>query len=732
MAASLKIVISTRLKVFLIITAIILAITASSVIISISSAQSQILKTLKDNMKSLVSLANENISVEIDALKGDAVAVAQTLIGHPVHEMQQLLVEQVAAYPDFEAVAIINEKGTVIASYRTSAAPPPEDSVFKKYRDMATEGQSVITSTFKDADGKLVFYVFVPMDSMRIRSETSANPAVLGATVSGLYFYNIVDRLMKWNSGRITLVDDKGKIIADVHKEWVEGQLNFPELAADNPKYKDYAGIIERMISDDGNNGTARYRLNEGGDGVNLDNVVAFEPINSPEHWTISVSTSIADSAYYTVMGMIGVSGLIFLGLGMLAAGLASGFIAKPFELLKEATKAKTAFIANMSHDLRTPLNAIVSLSQLSRTIKDLPAGVGEYQKKIYESGMTILGVVNDLLDISNIEAGKFGVISAEYNLPDFIMATAVSNTRHITSKMLALTIIPDGKLPVKLIGDSLRIRQVFNNLLRNAIAHSRTGTIEWRIWTEKGEGDAVWLVSSILDPGQEIGYDEVDKLFLDYSSLDTQKKRSSEGTGLGLSLTKKIIDIMNGSIAVQNSLGKGTIFTVRLLHKKVNDDVIGAETLAKLKKFDSFGNRKQDDLPQMRRASLPDARVLVVDDVQTNLDVAKGMLEPYGMKIDCVLSGEEAIDLVRRGEPRYSAILMNRWMPEMDGIEVVRKIRNEIEGDYAKTVPIIALTVNAVTGNNSFFIKSGFQAVLSKPIGVHRLDDVVNQWIKE
>jgi signal transduction histidine kinase/CheY-like chemotaxis protein len=723
---------STRMKVFLIITIIILAITASSVLISISSAQSQILQTLKDNMQSLVSLANESIYNEMELLKGDLVAVGQTLIGQPIQEMQQSLVEQIAAYPTFEAVAIINERGTTVASYSTTAAPPPETSAFNRYREMALEGQRVITSTYKDASGKLVFYVFVPMDEFGYTRSRGDTPAILGATVSGLYFNKLVTRLMMWNTGRITVVDSKGKVIADEHDKWVEGQLNVLELAETDKRYSDYAGVIERMISNDfGIIGTARYKL-KGVEGGNIDNVIAFMPISSPERWAISVSTAIGDSAYYTVMGMIGVSGLIFLVLGMAAAAVASGYIAKPFELLKEATKAKTAFIANMSNDLRTPLNAIVSLSQLSRTIKDLPANVGDHQKKIYESGMTILGVVNDLLDISNIEAGKFGVISAEYNLPDFITSTANSNVRHIGTRSVSLTISPDEKLPVKLIGDSLRIRQIFNNLLRNAITHSKIGTIEWKIWTEKGEGDAVWLVSTVLDPGQEIGYDEVDKLFLDYSSLETQKKRSSEGTGLGLSLTKKIIDIMKGSIEVRNVLGKGTLFTVRLLHKYVNDEVINAEAVKKLKNFEStVATRKQDDLSSIERVHLPEACVLVVDDMETNLEVAKGMLLPYGMKIDGVLSGKEAVERVRKGEPRYNAIFMNRWMPEMDGIEAVRIIRNEIPGDYAKHVPIIALTANAVIGNNAFFTKSGFQEVLSKPFNVRRLDEIVNKWIK-
>jgi len=726
---------STRLKVFLVITVIILAITASSVLISIFSAQSQVLQTMKDNMQSLVSLANENISSEMDALKGDAAAVAQALIGHPVHEMQQLLVEQVAAYPDFEAVALINEKGTTVASYSASAAPPPED-VINKYMTKALAGQSVITTTFRDADGRLVFYVFVPADSSGYtRSRGGEAPVILGAAVSGLYFNALVNRLMMWNSGRITLVDETGKIIADVHNEWVEGQLNFMKLAADDPRYEDYAEVIGRMISKSDNEGTDRYRM-KGPDGIKLDNVIAFMPVRTPERlaperWSISVSTSIGESAYYTVRGMIAVSGLIFLGLGLIAAAFASGFIAKPFELLNAATKAKTAFIANMSHDLRTPLNAIVSLSQLSRT-RELPAEINEQQKEIFESGMTILGVVNDLLDISNIEAGKFGVISAEYNLPDFITATASANVRHIGSKDIALKINPDEKLPLKLIGDSLRIRQVFNNLLKNAIAHSKKGTIEWKISAEKGEGDAVWLVSSIMDPGQEIRYEDTEKLFLDYSSLDTQKKRSSEGTGLGLSLTKKIIDIMKGELIVQGIMGKGTLFSVRLLHKYVNDEVISAESLNELKRFESSGDKKQYDPANMQRASFPNASVLVVDDVEINLEVARWMLEPYGMKVDCVLSGKEAVEIVRRGVPRYSAIFMNRWMPEMDGIEAVRIIRKEIGGDYAMTVPIIALTANAVTGNNSFFINSGFQAVISKPLNVHTLDEIVNEWIKK
>jgi CheY-like chemotaxis protein len=166
----------------------------------------------------------------------------------------------------------------------------------------------------------------------------------------------------------------------------------------------------------------------------------------------------------------------------------------------------------------------------------------------------------------------------------------------------------------------------------------------------------------------------------------------------------------------------------VRLPPRYVNDEVISAETIEKLKKFKS-AEQKQSVTAGFSRIQLPDARVLVVDDLEINLEVARGMIEPYGIKVDCVLSGAEAVAHVRWGT-KYNAILMNRLMPEMDGIEAVRLIRNEIGTEYARNVPVIALTANAVTGNNAFFLKVGFQDVLSKPIGIMKLDEVIRRWV--
>ena len=732
---------STRVKVFLIITAIVLAITVSSMIISIFSAQEQILGTLEKNMEMLASSANEYIMNEMDALKKDTAefsnSISMWISSEPWQEQSGILTTLISGDEGnnkyYKAIAWYNSASILVNRDNIGDNPaqyllPLDDPYIKEEIQKALNGENVITTTINlNKERELVFFIIVPYND-------ASSPGFVSLTVSGMFFSDKMKPLVKMNpSGRISILDEEGTIIADAHDEWVMKRMPFIQRS-NEPSVSDE---IQDWISS-GKSYIGRYALLEKDEpvynGQYISNVTAFMPIASQEKWVVAVSTPIINnnqyvgSSYFTIRTMIGLSGLIFVALGALAAALASGVIARPFELLKAATKAKTAFIANMSHDLRTPLNAIVSLSQLSRTFKALPPEVGGHQKKIFESGMNILGVINDLLDISNIESGKFGVISAEYDLPGFITDTANSNLRHIGSRPIVFNIVPAAGLFARLNGDSLRIRQIFNNLLRNAICSTKAGTVEWLVSTEKSN-DTVWLVSSVLDSGPGLNQEDIDKLFLDYSSLDNQKMRSSHGTGLGLALTKKIVDLMKGTITVESTVGKGTTFTVKLPHKFISDEVISDEVVEKLRAFKTSA-QKYTDIANIERIQLPDAKVLVVDDMELNLDVTRGMLEPYGMQVDGVLGGKEAAELIRKAEPRYDAIFMNRWMPEMDGIEAVRIIRNEIGTDYAKNVPIIALVVNAITGNNAFFMKSGFQAVLSKPISVLRLDDIVQQWV--
>ncbi|MDR1587359.1 MAG: response regulator, partial [Treponema sp.] len=220
-------------------------------------------------------------------------------------------------------------------------------------------------------------------------------------------------------------------------------------------------------------------------------------------------------------------------------------------------------------------------------------------------------------------------------------------------------------------------------------------------------------------------------RLFSEYSQLDTRANRKIEGTGLGLSITKRLVEMMGGTIDVESEYGKGSTFTARLRQGIVEERPIGPEVAENLMSFRLVETRRSRS-KNLVRARMPYGKVLVVDDVATNLDVAKGLMLPYGLTIDCVLSGPDAIEKVRGEDPKYDAIFMDHMMPGMDGIEAARIIRNEIGTEYAKTVPIIALTANALSGNEELFLGAGFNAFIAKPIDIMRLDVILNQWVRD
>jgi CheY-like chemotaxis protein len=343
---------------------------------------------------------------------------------------------------------------------------------------------------------------------------------------------------------------------------------------------------------------------------------------------------------------------------------------------------------------------------------------------------MTLLGIINDILDISKIESGKFVLIPAKYDIPSLINDTIIQNMIRIGSKPIKFNLHIEEDLPQTLIGDELRVKQIFNNLLSNAFKYTEKGTVDWYISGEIEE-NSVWLMSSIRDTGSGIRREDIPKLFTDYNQVDLKSNTGIEGTGLGLSITKNLVNLMDGSITVESEYGKGSVFSIRIRQQYVDKKIIGRETAQNLSILNYTAERRsmKDTLV---RAWIPYAAVLVVDDVPMNLDVTRGMLKPYGMKVDCVESGQAAIDLIREGKTKYHAVFMDHMMPKMDGIEAVMIIRNEIGTEYARTVPIIALTANAIAGNEDLFLKSGFQAFLSKPIDIIRLDMIINRFVRD
>jgi len=398
------------------------------------------------------------------------------------------------------------------------------------------------------------------------------------------------------------------------------------------------------------------------------------------------------------------------------------------------ASRSKSAFLATMSHEIRTPLNAIIGLSDIELQ-KELSTDARTNLEKIHNSGDALLAIINDILDISKIETGNFDLIPVDYDIPSLVNDTVQLNIVRIGSKNLIFKLKIDQTIPVRLFGDELRIKQILNNLLSNAFKYTEKGSVVLTVTWEK-RGDDAWIVFAIQDSGQGIRQQDLPKLFSEYRQLDAKANRHIEGTGLGLSITKNLVSLMDGKIGVESEYGKGSVFTVQLPQRIVDETPIG-ETIAQNLESFRFKDVHHNQSLRLARSYMPYGKVLVVDDVETNLDVAKGLMLPYGLSIDTAASGPEAIEKIQSAgngdeASRYDVVFMDHMMPGMDGLEAIRIIRNELPGNYGRTVPIIALTANALTGNEKMFLAHGCNAFISKPIDIMQLDTALNTWVRD
>jgi len=397
------------------------------------------------------------------------------------------------------------------------------------------------------------------------------------------------------------------------------------------------------------------------------------------------------------------------------------------------AAEERSKFFAKMSHEMRTPLNAVIGLSEMTLEGCSLDEEAKENISKVCNAGTSLLHMVNDILDISKIEAGKFNLVPIEYSFPCIINDTVTQCIILKEKKPINFILDIDENIPLQLFGDDQRIKQILSNLLSNAFKYTKEGTVELGVKCEKNNqvNDEIIMIFSVRDTGIGILKENLENIFSDYERMDTESNRKITGTGLGLSITKMLVDTMNGSISIDSKYGEGSCFTVKLPQKTVSDKVIGQEIAKSLKTF-QYTAGKHKIRSRSSLISLPYARILIVDDICTNLDVAKSMMKPYRMKVDCVTSGKEAVDAIRDNKTKYNAIFMDQMMPEMDGIEATRIIREEIGTEYAKTIPIIAFTANALHGNEEMFLSKGFNAFVTKPLELNRLDAVLKQLVQD
>jgi signal transduction histidine kinase/CheY-like chemotaxis protein/HPt (histidine-containing phosphotransfer) domain-containing protein len=395
-------------------------------------------------------------------------------------------------------------------------------------------------------------------------------------------------------------------------------------------------------------------------------------------------------------------------------------------KIAEESNRAKSKFLATMSHEIRTPMNAILGITEIQLQDESLPPHIKEAFSEIYNSGDLLMGIINDILDLTKIEADKM-----ELNPTKYEVASLINDAVHLNmmrnSKPVEFELEVDENIPFLLFGDELRIKQILNNLLSNAYKYTNEGCIKLFIYaeTEKTEGENITLAIRISDTGQGMTEDQIKGLFTtEYSRFNLEANRMIEGTGLGLNIIWRLVNKMNGTISVESELGKGTAFTVRIPQKKVGSEVLGKETVENLQNFRISSSSKLKRA-NIVREYMPYGKVLVVDDVGSNLYVAKGLMMPYGLTIDVASSGFEAINKIKDGRV-YDIVFMDHMMPKLDGINTTKIIR-----DLGYKYPIVALTANAVIGQSKFFLENGFDEFISKPIDIRQLNAVLNKLIR-
>jgi len=391
------------------------------------------------------------------------------------------------------------------------------------------------------------------------------------------------------------------------------------------------------------------------------------------------------------------------------------------------ANRVKSDFLARMSHEIRSPMNVILGITEIQLEKRGLPQDTEDALDKVHSSGYMLLNIINDILDLSKIESGKMELTPINYDVASMINDTVQLNIMRFESKPILFHLKVDEYVPATLFGDDLRIKQILNNLISNAFKYTEMGEIMLDISAEVyGEGNPVMLSFRISDTGCGMTQEQIGKLFDDYSRFNTIANYGIEGTGLGMSITKNLVNMMKGFIHVDSEPGKGTTFTLRLPQGYVDSKVLGKEVSDNMQQLYFEKKASAKNTFQIEREYMPYGKILVVDDMEPNLYVARGLLTPYGLSIDTSLNGPDVIEKVKSGVT-YDVIFMDHYMPEMDGVQTTKAIR-----DLGYKNPIIALTANALVGQAEYFLANGFDGFIPKPIDTRLLNAVLNKYIRD
>jgi len=408
-------------------------------------------------------------------------------------------------------------------------------------------------------------------------------------------------------------------------------------------------------------------------------------------------------------------------------------------EAADRANQAKSSFLAEMSHEIRTPINAVLGMNEMilrESTLagdaeaappadRDAFARITACARNIESAGHNLLAIINDILDLSKIEEGKMTIVEGEYQLSSVLNDLSNMIFFKAREKGLEFTIDVEETLPDSLFGDEVRVRQIITNVLNNAVKYTEKGFVHLALRGDMqnaaAAGQTVRLIITVEDSGVGIRPEDISIMFDKFQRLDLEQNSTVEGTGLGLTITHRLLDMMGGCIEVESEYGRGSVFTVTIPQKIISPEPVGDFR----KRFRTHALAA--DYHETFRA--PNARILIVDDTRMNLTVAVGLLKDTQIQIDTATGGEEAVALA--ASKAYDLILMDQRMPRMDGTEALRRIRGQADGTN-RTTPVICLTADAVVGAKERYIADGFTDYLTKPIDSQALERMLIAYLPE
>ncbi len=408
-------------------------------------------------------------------------------------------------------------------------------------------------------------------------------------------------------------------------------------------------------------------------------------------------------------------------------------------QIADNANEAKSQFLANMSHEIRTPINAVLGFNEMvsrecekfrdakeekNPLVSEAFKNISTYSENIEGAGSNLLSIINDILDLSKIEAGKMELTDGEYSLSSILHDISGMITFRALEKGLEFIADVDESLPDKLVGDLVRVRQVITNILTNAVKYTDKGNVKLIVRAENNGtvkvGDTLNLIVTVKDTGIGIRPEDMQKLFGSFERLELKRNSTIEGTGLGLAISRQLVSMMGGDITVNSEYGSGSTFVITIPQKVSSTEPVGNINA----RPDNAAKAKKIYKPSF---SATDAVILIVDDSIVNLRVAKALLRDTGLIIDTADSGNKALELTL--QKKYDFILMDQRMPNMDGIEALKNIRAQHDGPNPDT-PVICMTADAIIGSREKYIGAGFDDYLSKPVKSEELEQTLLKYL--